>query len=65
MTIKRNLLTIGRNWYPWKSNVLMEDIISKNYIDVINQKQEHRFNIIFRVVVYAIRIFFLIKQLCK
>lgn len=50
--IHLGLLTMGRNWYPWKFQIL------KKKIEVVNQKLGHPFNTHFRVIVCIIRMVF-------
>ena len=40
------------------SNRLLEDLVSKNHIDIVNQKLKHLLEVNFRVLMCAIRICF-------
>jgi hypothetical protein len=44
------------------ANRLVEDMVSKDYIDIVYKKAKHTLNVYFRVLVLAIRKVYLISQ---
>lgn len=55
MNIEIGLLTMAQNYGYLNANRFFEDPIFKTYIDVVNKIRKHFLYIIFRVLVYAIR----------
>jgi hypothetical protein len=53
---KRSLLTKNIIGTHRNSNSMLEDLITKDYENIVNEKPEHLFNVNFRVLMHGVRV---------